>query len=58
MIKAFFIFTIIFCIFFAGIYGFQTLTGKEKMKLAKVLTYSFGCATLTLSVLVLIVFLF
>jgi hypothetical protein len=58
MIKAFIIFLVLFVVFYGGIHLFRSLTGKEKLEYAKLLTYSLGCATLAVSVLFLIVFLF
>jgi hypothetical protein len=58
MIKAILAFLILFGLFFGGIKLFQSMTGKEKFDVAKLLTYSLVCATLTISILILIVFLF
>lgn len=58
MIKAIQIFAIVFAVFFFGIQAFRALSGKEKWQLAKLLTYSVGCAILTVIALTGMVILF
>ncbi len=58
MIKAIQAFAIVFAVIFFGIQAVRALTGKEKWALAKLLTYSAGCAILTVMVLAGIVVLF
>jgi hypothetical protein len=58
MIKSILLFLFVFSIFFVGIGYLRQMTGKEIWSLTKLLTYSAGCATLTLIVLGLIVILF
>jgi hypothetical protein len=43
---------------FLGIQGFIAASGKEKLQIAKVLGYSFVCATLAVLIAVAIVILF
>ena len=51
-------FLAIFSMVFLGIQGFIAASGKEKLQIAKVLGYSFVCATLAILVAVAIVILF
>jgi len=58
MIRVLFMFLLLFGAFWFGISAFQTLTGKEKWELTKLVVYATICAVLTLLVLVGIVILF
>ncbi len=58
MIKIIIGFILVFVGVFFGIQAFRELSGKEKWALAKLLTYSAGCAILTVMVLAGIVVLF
>lgn len=58
MIRFAFLFLVLFGIFFFGIRTFRAMTGKEKLDFLKLLIYSIFCATLTILVLMTIVFLF
>jgi hypothetical protein len=54
----FLVFLVVFGFFYFGIDAFLKLTGMEKFKLAKRLTYSALCAILAVSILTLIVVFF
>jgi hypothetical protein len=58
MSKIIIAFLAIFSIVFLLIQGFTTASGKEKLQIAKVLGYSFVCATLATLIAVAIVVLF
>lgn len=58
MIKIIVSFLFLYVAFFLGILGFRQLTGKQKMELVKMLTYSALCATITIAVLTVFVMLF
>jgi hypothetical protein len=58
MSKMIFAFLAIFGVVFLGIQGFTAASGREKLQLAKVLGYSFVCATLATLIAVAIVVLF
>jgi hypothetical protein len=58
MSKIIFAFLAIFGMVFLGIQGFISASGKEKLQIAKVLGYSFVCATLATLIAVAIVILF
>ena len=51
-------FLAIFSMVFLGIQGFIAASGKEKLQIAKVLGYSFVCATLAILIVSAIVILF
>jgi hypothetical protein len=58
MSKMIFAFLAIFAAVFLAIQGFTAASGREKLQLAKVLGYSFVCATLATLIAVAIVVLF
>lgn len=58
MIQAFITFLVVFLVFYFGISAVRATTGKEKLRLTKILGYSIICAVLTLTVLFFIVILF
>lgn len=58
MSKMILVFLAIFAAVFAGIQVFIEASGREKLQVAKVLGYSFVCATLALAIAVGIVVLF
>jgi hypothetical protein len=58
MSKIIFGFFAIFAMVFLGIQGFIAASGKEKLQIAKVLGYSFVCATLAILIASAIVVLF
>ena len=58
MSKMIFAFLAIFGLVFLGIQGFFAASGREKLQFAKVLGYSFVCATLALAIAVGVVVLF
>jgi hypothetical protein len=58
MIRALFLFLVLFGIFFLGIKGFIAMAGKEKLELTKTLLYSIVCSVAAMLVIVAIVVLF
>ena len=58
MIRVILAFIVIFGLFFFGIKAIRDMTGKELWSLTKLLTYSAGCAILTLVFLITLVVLF
>ena len=58
MSKMILVFLAIFAAVFAGIQAFVAASGREKLQFAKVLGYSFVCATLALAIAAGIVVLF
>ncbi len=58
MSKMIFAFLAIFAVVFLVIQGVIAASGREKLQLAKVLGYSFACATLATLIAVAIVVLF
>jgi hypothetical protein len=58
MIQAILSFLVVFLVFYFGIGAVRATTGKEKLRLTKILGYSIICAVLTLTVLFFIVVLF
>ena len=58
MNKMILAFAVVFLLFFYGIKAFRELTGKEMLGLVKLLTYSAGCAIITIVCLVSLVVLF
>jgi hypothetical protein len=58
MSKIIIAFLAIFGMVFLGIQGFIAASGKEKLQIAKVLGYSFACATLAILIASAIVILF
>lgn len=58
MIRFILVFLITFAIFFFGITGFRSLSGKVKWELTKILFYSIICAVLSIVTLGTIVVLF
>ena len=58
MIRALLLFLVLFAIFFLGIKGFITLTGKEKLELTKILVYSILCSIVAMLFIVALVVLF
>ena len=58
MSKMIIAFLILFCLIFAGIEVFQTLTKSEKINLTKWVVYSIVCAVMTMVVIAGIVFIF
>lgn len=58
MIRALFLFVVLFAIFFFGIKGFIALTGQEKLELTKTLMYSILCSIVAMLIIVAMVVLF
>lgn len=58
MSKMILVFLAIFAAVLAGIQAFVAASGREKLQLAKVLGYSFVCATLAIAIAAGIVVLF
>ena len=58
MIRALFIFAVLFGGFWVGISALRKLSGLEKWELTKTLSYAIICAVLTMLVLAFIVILF
>ncbi len=58
MIKMIVGFVALFLIFFVGLGAFQELSGKEKWVLTKSILYSIMCATATIGLIAVIIFLF
>ena len=58
MIRLVLAFIVVFGSFFFGIRAVREMTGKELWSMSKLLTYSLGCAILTLATLIAIVVIF
>ncbi len=58
MIRLVLAFIVVFGLFFFGIRAVREMTGKELWSMSKLLTYSLGCAILTLATLIAIVVIF
>ncbi len=58
MIRVVLAFAVIFGLFFFGIRAVGDVSGKERLELTKLLTYSAVCAILTLVFLIALVVLF
>ena len=58
MIRLVLAFIVVFGLFFFGIRAVREMTGKELWSMTKLLTYSLGCAILTLATLIALVVIF
>jgi cytochrome c oxidase assembly factor CtaG len=58
MIRLVLAFLVVFGLFFFGIRAVREMTGKELWSMTKLLTYSLGCAILTLATLIALVVIF
>jgi hypothetical protein len=58
MTKMIFAFMAIFTMVFLGIQMFVDISGREKLKLAKITAYSLACASLSIGLVTTIIILF
>jgi len=58
MIRLVLAFIVVFGLFFFGIRAVREMTGKDLWSMTKLLTYSLGCAILTLATLIALVVIF
>ena len=58
MFKIILAFLFVFFVFYFGIQGVRSMTGKDQLELTKLLVYSIMCALMTIVSLIVIVILF
>jgi hypothetical protein len=58
MIKIILAFLFVFGLFYFGIQGFRSMTGRDQLALTKLLVYSIMCALMAVVSLIVIVVLF
>ena len=58
MIKIILAFLFVFFVFYFGIQGVRSMTGRDQLELTKLLVYSIMCALMTVVSLIIIVVLF
>ena len=58
MIKIILAFLFVFFVFYFGIQGVRSMTGKDQLELTKLFVYSIMCALMTVVALIVIVVLF
>ena len=58
MIKIILAFLFVFGLFYFGIQGFRSMTGRDQLALTKLLVYSIMCALVTVVSLIVVVVLF